>query len=376
MDAASRFGGRAGDQPTASRRVRRIVAGLVVAAVATPAGAGSAAAHGIAPADPPNLANLALGWSFEPAVVLPLLAVALAWLALVRRVDRAHPDRPVPRRRSAAFLGGLLTIAVALQSGIERYDTTLFSIHMVQHQLLTLVAPPLLVLGGPITLLLRAADHATRRRWILPLLHSRVARVIGHPLVGTLLFAGVMWGTHFSPLFDQALEHPLAHDIEHVAYLVAGVLFWFPAVGLDPGPYRLSHPVRILYTFLQMPQNTFLAVAITFAPAPLYAHYATLVRSWGPDPLADQQIAGGLMWVGGDLVFLAAILALVVAWSRREERDVGAAERRADAERAALREREAAFAARRPGGSGPAGQAEPADPSSRADHAKAAIRKR
>jgi putative copper resistance protein D len=158
-----------------------------------------------------------------------------------------------------------------------------------------------------------------------------------------------MWGTHFSPLFDQALEDRAIHELEHAAFLIAGVLFWFPAVGLDPGPYRLSHPVRILYTFLQMPQNTFLAVAITFAPAPLYAHYATLVRTWGPDPLADQQIAGGIMWVGGDLVFLGAILALVIGWSRREDRDVAASERRADAERAALREREAAFAARRAG---------------------------
>jgi putative copper resistance protein D len=351
---------------TALRPASRLAAAIVITGVAAHAGAATAAAHGAAPPDPPSLANLLLGWSFEPALLLPLLAAAGGWLALVRRVDRAHPDHRVPWHRSAAFLGGLFAIAVALQSGIERYDTSLFSIHMVQHQLLTLVAPPLLILGGPITLLLRASDQRTRRRWILPILHARAARVIGHPLVGTLLFAGVMWGTHFSPLFDHALDDPLAHDLEHVAYLVAGLLFWFPAVGVDPGPYRLSHPVRILYTFLQMPQNTFLAVAITFAPAPLYSHYATLVRTWGPDPLADQQIAGGIMWVGGDLVFLAAILALVLGWSRREERDVGAAERRADAQRAALREREAAFAARRSGGaSDPARRAEPAAPAIR-----------
>jgi putative copper resistance protein D len=221
---------------------------------------------------------------------------------------------------------------------------------MIQHQLLTLIAPPLLVLGAPVTLVLRAVDGPTRRRWVLPVLHSRVVRVIGHPLVGTIVFAGVMWGTHFSPLFDQALEDRFAHDLEHLAYLVAGVLFWFPAVGVDPGPYRLTHPIRILYTFLQTPQNTFLAVAITFAPAPLYSHYATLVRGWGPDALTDQQIAGAIMWVGGDLVFLGSILALVIDWSRWEERDAGAAERRADAERAALRAREAAFATRRAAG--------------------------
>jgi putative copper resistance protein D len=291
--------------------------------------------------------NLLLGWSFEPALALPLLGAALVWLALVRRVNRAHPDHPVPPVRSASFLGGLLAIAFALQSGIERYDTALFSIHMVQHLLLTMVGAPLIALGAPITLLLRAASPALRRRWILPGLHSRAARVVGHPILATVLFAGVMWGTHFSPLFDRALEDRLAHDVEHLAFLAAALLFWWPAVGLDPGAYRMSHPARILYTFLQMPQNTFLAVAISFAPGPLYPHYTTLARPWGPDPLVDQQIAGAIMWVGGDLLFLAAILALVAGWSHREERESATRERRDDAQLAALRAREAAFAARR-----------------------------
>jgi putative copper resistance protein D len=243
----------------------------------------------------------------------------------------------------------LLAVAFALQSGIERYDTALFSIHMVQHLLLTMVGAPLLVLGAPVTLLLRASSPATRRRWILPVLHARAARVLGHPIVAAVVFAAVMWGTHFSPLFNEALENRLIHDLEHGAFIAAALLFWWPAVGLDPGPYRLSHPVRILYTFLQMPQNTFLAVAIAFAPAPLYPHYSTLDRAWGPSPLLDQQIAGAIMWIGGDLLFLTAILALVVGWSRKEERDTVGAERRADAQLAVIRAREAAFAARRRG---------------------------
>jgi cytochrome c oxidase assembly factor CtaG len=327
---------------------------MVLAVLGLAGSAGPAAAHGIAPDEPPSLANLVLGWSFEPALTLPLLAVALGWGALVRRVNRDHPGHPVLRRRTAAFLGGLLAIAVALQSGIERYDTALFSVHMVQHLLLTMVAAPLLVMGAPVTLLLRAAGPAARQRWVLPVLHSRAARVMGHPVLAGLLFAGVMWGTHFSPLFDRALEDRLTHEVEHLVFLATALLFWWPAVGLDPGPYRLSHPVRILYTFLQMPQNTFLAVAIAFAPAPLYPHYATLARSWGPDPLLDQQIAGSIMWIGGDLMFLVAILGLVLGWSRREERDTSAAERRADARLAVIREREAVFAARRAAAADPA----------------------
>ena len=308
---------------------------------------GAAAAHGAIPAEPPTLVSLAFGWSFEPFVALPLIVAGLVWLRLVSRVNAGHPDSPVPPVRTWAFLGGLAAIAIALLSGIGRYDTALFSVHMVQHLLLTLVAAPLIVLGAPVTLLLRAATPMGRRRWILPVLHSRSVRVLGHPVVAWLAFAGVMWGSHFSALFDAALEQPLLHDLEHGLYLAAGLLFWWPVVGLDPSPYRMTHPARVLYAFLQMPQNSFLAVAILFADAPLYAHYTTLGAPWGIDALADQQRAAGIMWLVGDALFLVAVIGLVAAWMRHEQRTTVAADRRADVARAAIREREAALRARR-----------------------------
>ncbi len=330
----------------APSRSRVVVPVVIAAAVAVLGAAPTVLGHGSVPDDPPSAISLLFGWSSEPLLALPTLAAALVWLRLVGSVNRSHPDNPVPRRRSGAFLAGLLAIAFALQSGIERYDTTLFSVHMVQHLLLTLVAAPLLVLGAPITLLLRAASAEDRRRWILPVLHSRFVRVVAHPVVDTLLFGAVMWGTHFSPLFDHALEDRFAHDVEHLLFLGAALLFWWPALGLDPGPYRLSPPVRIMYTFLQMPQNTFLAVAILYAPTVLYAHYATIAAPWLPDPLTDQQLAAGIMWLGGDLLFLTAILGLVWDWSRREERDTVAAERRADNALPLIRAREADLASR------------------------------
>jgi putative copper resistance protein D len=304
-------------------------------------------AHGTVVLPEPGPAEILLGWSFDPPVALPLLVAAFAYVWAVRRVNLAHPANRVPIARPVAFLGGLAAIAIALQSGIERYDTTLFSIHMVQHILLTLVAAPLIALGAPITLVLRLASHGQRRGFLLPVLHSRVLRVMAHPVVAWLLFTAVMWGSHFSPLFNSSLEDPLVHDLEHLAFLGAGLLFWWPAIGLDPGPWRLSHPVRMVYVFLQMPQNTFLSLAIFSAGVPLYEHYATLVRPWGPTPLADQQLAGGLMWVGGDVIFLVALLGLVVAWMRREERDTARTDARADAQRAQLHERSEALAARR-----------------------------
>jgi len=309
------------------------------------AAAATAAAHGDA-APAPVLPGVLLAWSFDPRIVLPVTLTAAAYLLAVRRVDRAHPANPVPAIRSVCWLLGLGAIVVALQSPIERYDTTLFGVHMAQHILLIMVAAPLLALGAPITLLLRVARPETRRRVILPILHSWPVRAVTFPLVTWLLFALTMWGTHFSPIFDRSLEEPAVHQLEHLLYLVTACLFWWPVVALDPNPWRMSEPVRIVYTFLQMPQNSFLGLAIVSATAPLYHHYATLVRDWGPSVMEDQQMAGAAMWVVGDLIFLAAILGIVVSWMHREERETRAADARDDAARAAIRERESRLAER------------------------------
>ena len=267
-----------------ARRARSVAAGAASVLVVWLVVAAPVSGHGETPDVPPSAGSLLLGWTFEP---LPTLGVAVVlgwWWWAVRRVDAAHPANPVPRRRSVAFGLGMAAIAVALLSGIDRYDTTLFSVHMVQHLLLAMVAAPLIALAAPITLILRVSSPATRRRWILPVLHSRLVRVVAFPVVAWVLFAGVMWAAHFSALFDAALEDPLVHDLEHALFLGTGLLFWWPAVALDPAPWRMPHPLRALYVFLQMPQNTFLAVVILGATAPLYPHYVTLVRGWGPTP--------------------------------------------------------------------------------------------
>ena len=309
-------------------------------------------AHGVVPGDPPTLANLLLGWDFEPTVAVPLALAAVGWIALVRRVARLHPEHPVAVSRSLAFFGGLLAIAVALMSGIERYDTTLFSVHMVQHLLLVLVAAPLIALAAPITQVLRAATPNVRNRIVLRVLHSTVVSTLAHPVVAWLAFALVLWGSHFSPLFNAALEDRTAHDLEHGLYLASALLFWWPVVGLDPSPRRLGYPARALYLLLQLPLNSFLGMAILFAQAPLYQHYATLGAPYGIAALADQQMAGGIMWLSGDIVFIGALLILIASWMRHEQRDAPAAERRADVARAQLRERADQLARANHSGSG------------------------
>ena len=308
--------------------------------------ASSVGAHGPVPAEPPSLATVLLGWTFEPLPTLGILAAAIWWWWAVRRVDAAHPANPVPVRRSVAFAAGLTALAFALLSGIDRYDTALFSVHMIQHVLLTLVAAPLIALAAPITLLLRVASPATRRRWILPVLHARLTRLLAFPVVAWVIFAGVMWVSHFSPLFDAALEDPLVHDLEHLLFLGSALLFWWPAVALDPAPWRMPHPARALYVFLQMPQNTFLAVVLLNVGVALYPHYATLALPWGISALADQATAAGIMWLAGDAIFVVAILALVAGWMRADARDTGRSDRRAAVELADIRVRERLLAER------------------------------
>ena len=294
---------------------------------------GAALGHGVAPA-PASGVDLLLAWSVEPHVLLPLLGAALLYRWAVGVVNRAHTDNPVPRYRVVAWYVGLFVLLIALASPIATYDTTLFAAHMVQHLLIVMVAAPLLAIGAPITLLLRVASPDARQRYILPVLHSRVVRILAFPVIAWLVFAAVMWATHFSSLFDAALDNDFIHLAEHALYLGTALLFWWPVVGADPSPWRLPHPARVAYLFLGMPQSSFLGLAIFSAPEPLYAHYVALVRSWGPTPLADQQWAGGLMWAGGDAAFLIAMIMALWIGLRAEERAGKLADEKLDREEA------------------------------------------
>jgi len=308
--------------------IRRALPWVLIAAAALGASPGRSLAHG-GGVPAPSFPALLLEWRLAPLVVLAIALAAAAWLLLARRVAMAHPQRPHSRWRNAAFLGGLAVIGVALTSPIEAYEGQLFSVHMLQHLLLELVAAPLLLLGAPATLALRAASPSVRRA-LLAVLHSRAVAVASFPLLAWVLFAAVNWGWHFSSLYDQALETPWLHDLQHVTFLAAGLLFWWPVVGLDPSRWRLPHPVRLFYLFLAMPQNSFLGVALMSAPSSLYPHYLSNARDWGPTPAVDQNVGGMLMWVGGDVVFLLAMGLVVAAWVRAEDRRTAREDARLD----------------------------------------------
>ncbi len=279
-----------------------------------------ALAHGT-DAPKPGLYEMLTRWEFDPLFILAAGGSSWWYIATARAVNRNHPTAPWPKKRSLYFFLGIGSMAFAVMSPPASYDGVLFSVHMWQHIIIMMIAAPLLLLGTPITLFLRSVSSKTRREVFIPFLHSGPVRVITFPVVAWLAFTLALWGSHYSPLFNSALEHDWLHWLEHFMYLSVALMFWWQVIGVDPTPWRMPHPVRVLYVFLQMPQNTFLALSIYDANHVLYAHYATTLRTWGPTPLEDQQLAGITMWVLGDILFLLAAGIVVAGWVRHEERE-------------------------------------------------------
>jgi cytochrome c oxidase assembly factor CtaG len=293
----------------------------------------------------PSLPAVLGAWQLEPATVALLAASAVLYLAGVRRVAELYPRNPWRPLRTRFFLAGLAALGLALLSPIDTYAEVLFSVHMVQHMLLMMVAAPLLVLGTPVSLLVRAAGRS-RHHQVMAVLRSWPVKALTHPMVAWVGYAAVLWGTHFSGLYDAAVRNPAVHAAEHALFLVSALLLWWPVVGLEPSHWRLPHPLRVGYLFFQSPVNSFLALTLYSSNRVLYPAYASTGRTWGPTPLDDLHAGAAIMWIGGDLIFLAATGLAIAAWMRHE--DVVTA--RVDAELAA--QRRAAAAAQAPPESG------------------------
>jgi putative membrane protein len=249
-------------------------------------------------------------WSPGP----PLATLAAAGAAYALGVRRA---RAWPRRRSAFFAAGLALLAVALLSGVDAWAGRLQSVHMVQHTLLLLAAPPLLAAGAPVSLALRALRPAGRRRLAAALRHP-VARVLGHPAAGFAALAGAMLGVHLTPLAEAAARDGALHAAEHAGLLLAGLAFWMPLVGADPGPHRAGVAGRLGWLLAAMaPMGALSAVLLTAAPRS--PHYAATAAAAGVDPAGDQRAAATIMWVGGSLLVTVALLVLAGAALWQEE---------------------------------------------------------
>jgi putative membrane protein len=281
---------------------------------------------------PPFGALTVLNEARPPLVpTLGIVVVGAVYLWGVRRLTARGDAWPVGRTVSFV-LGGLGVLFVALCSGLARYDEVLFGAHMVQHMLLSMVAPVFLALGAPVTLALRTLPPAPRAR-LLALLHSRFAKAVSFPAIPWLLFIGSPFALYFSGWYAATLDSVALHDLLHLHFVLVGCLFFWPIIGVDPVPGRVSHPFRMLILFASMPFHAFLGIAIMSVSdngKGLLAaeHYLPLVgRS---EAVFQQQVGGGLIWSSGDIVGLLFIFVAAAQWMRASEREAAREDRRLD----------------------------------------------
>jgi putative copper resistance protein D len=247
-------------------------------------------------------------WQFAPVVSAGLALAAAGYLTGAWLVGRRHPARPWPAVRTGAFLLGLAVIAAAAQGGVAVYDDVLFSAHMVQHLMLIMVAPPLLVFGRPVTLLLHATRNPLHTR-VKGVLRSRGASLLTHPVFAVALYAAVVAGTHLTPLMRPG--NSAVHDGEHALYLTAGYLFFLPVVGSEPVRRRLPAFGRYLLLLAAMPADTVVGVILMLAPHRMFPAY----------PVADLHRGGLVMFAGSDLIMAALATVLAVAFVRAGEHE-------------------------------------------------------
>jgi cytochrome c oxidase assembly factor CtaG len=261
-------------------------------------------------------------WQFAPLVTAFVVLAAGLYLWGVLRVRRRHPARPWPLPRTAAFLGGLAVIVIATQSGVGSYDDVLFWDHMVQHLLLLMVAPPLLVVGQPATLLLHASRNPVHT-WTKKLLRSHVVTWITWPVFGVVLYVGVIVGTHLTGFMNLVLANETVHNAEHVLFLVAGYLYFLPLVGREPIRWKISYPSRIFLLFIAMPVDAFTGLALGSESSNPFPNLAVGRPAWAPSPLSDVHIGGAVMWVGGAGLMFVLLMTVFFAWSRETRGDGG-----------------------------------------------------
>lgn len=254
-------------------------------------------------------------WTWDPAVLLGLTAAAAVYGAgISRRPRRAR--RRIRWQEITAFYVGLTLLAVALVSPIDAMSQQLFCAHMVQHLLIGLVAPLLIVLGRPFVATRGLIARGTQRElyaMVRPIrrgLHVRASSV-GWSLAAVTAHIGAFWMWHAPPFYDAAVRNNAIHAFEHATFLATGIVFWSTMLATR---WRERSAVAVLYLFVAGLTSGALAALLTLAPYPLYSVHTTTTAAWHLTPLEDQQLAGAIMWVPGGIVYVGAALVLFIRW--------------------------------------------------------------
>ena len=266
---------------------------------------------------PFSLSAAATQWQFAP-IVTAVAAVAVGLYGWgVIRVARRHPARPWPLWRTCMFLVGMLVLVLATESGIGSYDDLLFYDHMIQHLMLLMVVPPLLIAGQPLTLLLHASRNPLHS-WTKLVLRSRLASFLTWPVFGAVTYAVAVTASHLTALATDLERNQTAHDAEHALFVLVGYLFFLPILGNEPIRWRLSYPVRLVVLILLMPVDTFTGLELGYGSTSSPGLSAGLRPAWAPSPVSDLHLGGAVMWIGGDAIMFGLMMLVFLMWSRDE----------------------------------------------------------
>ncbi|MGW0181411.1 cytochrome c oxidase assembly protein [Nocardia sp. NPDC003345] len=274
---------------------------------------------------PPTVARLLFDWRFD--LIFGTLAIVLAVLYLlgVRRLHARGDTWPVGR--TVAWLLGCAVLLFTTSSGVGRYGPAMFSVHMGAHMALSMLTPILLALGGVVTLALRALPPAGRsgppgpREWILAAVHNPVSRFLTQPIVASVVFVAGFYALYLGGIFDTFVDSHAAHLLMNLHFLVSGYLFYWVVIGIDPKPRRVEPLTRLAMVFGSLPFHAFFGVVLMGMSTVLGGwFYRSLALDWHTDLLGDQRTGGSLAWASGEVPLVVVMLALLIQWSRSDER--------------------------------------------------------
>jgi putative membrane protein len=271
----------------------------------------------------PTPGSWAAAWELEPGSVLCLALSAWLYAAGVRRTwRRAGRGGGIKTWEAACFAAGWLTLVVALVSPLHPLGSALFAAHMTQHELLMLVAAPLVVLGRPLPAFFAALPRGTARdlaRWSRSTRWRPVAHFFANAFAAWLVHGVILWAWHLPSLFQATLTNPLIHALQHAAFFGSALLFWWAAM---QGGRAIGYGAATLYMFTTAVHSGLLGAMITLSKSPWYPAYESTAPAWGLTALEDQQLGGAIMWIPAGLVYIIAALALMAGWLRESERRV------------------------------------------------------
>lgn len=270
------------------------------------------------PTDPPTVGRL-LAWHPQPIPAWELLCLA-ALLVYVLGVLRLRSSGVRwPLSRTIAFSGGIASILLVVSTGVGGYSMQLFSVHMAQHMVLSMVAPIFLLLGAPMTLALRVMrPRGGPRRVVLTVLHSRFATIVSSGMFSTPLFIVSLYGLYFTPLFDLLMSSWWGHFYMLAHFVAVGLLYYWPILGVDPNPRNPQPLTRLGQLIIPMPFHAFFGIALMSSATVMTS--LTAPPSWGIDPIRDQYIAGGIAWATGEIPALIVASVIAVQWVRSDAR--------------------------------------------------------